>query len=466
MKNMYQHSIGIMGLILCAIFLTTGVAEADLTAQSSSGTVEVLLAGEQTWQALTATMKLNVGDQVRTGPNSAVDLWFEDGSVLNLAEGTQLAVTELNISTAQKSRVARFKLWWGVVTVKITKLAFTENVCEIETDSVVAGVAFAEMTVNHPQNSPQSEIIASQGQVTVRRLVADDRVVNLIGYLTEQEGVQLLLPPTAGSEVFLSVQKILGTIEVQSSAPLSGVRPLFDGLSSFVKIDNDGQSPISAQVEDSTSVLGAQGSATIGIPSDQEMLIATQGETNLVFSIKRRTAAILCEGVYVFLNGGELSFNDENVQSGVPNCFPVLLASQQPSKGKSRALGLEQTEPAATAGITLDGNPVAPNAPQSQAPQTIPGEATVTPIPTPTPIATKTPKSKRTPTPTPTATPTPKSKKTPSASVPVSPTPTPTRTPPPSVSAPPPPPPTPKPVSPPPPPPPPPPPTPASPILP
>lgn len=407
MKHVYQYRIVWIGLLMCAVCLLGSAAEANLTAQSSSGTVEVLRSGEQTWQALTATTKLEVGDQVRTGPNSAVDLWFEDGSVLNLAEGTQLTITELDISTANKTRVARFQLEWGMVTVKITKLAFTENVCEIETDSVVAGVAFAEMTVKHPQNSSESEIVANQGQVTVRRLAADDRVVRLIGSLTEQEGVQLVLPRSVGAEVFLSVQKILGTIEVQSSVPLTDIRPLFDPLGSFVKIDNEGLSPMMAQVQNSSSVLGAQGSATVGIPPDQELLITTQGETDLAFSIKRRTAAILCEGLYVFLNGGELTVNDETVSAGVPNCFPVIQVAQQPepqAEGKGRSL--IQTEPASRDMIgAADEVPVVPGAPQSQSPGTIVVEPS--PTPTPTPTETPTPEPTETPTPTPTPTETP-----------------------------------------------------------
>lgn len=409
MKNMYQHQtiegmghrIGVMCLIVCGLFFGTGVAEANLTAQSSSGTVEVLLAGEQTWQALTASMKLNVGDQVRTGQNSAVDLWFDDGSVLNLAESTQISITELNISTAQKTRVARFKLWWGTVTVKVTKLAFTENVCEIETESIVAGVTFAEMTVTHPQNAPQTEVIARQGQVSVRRLAADDRAVNFVGVLTEQEGINVLLPPSVGTEVFMSVQKILGTIDVQSSSAIVDIHPLFDAFSSFLKIDNKSQTQVAVAIERTISTLDGQTSATIGTPPGQDMLVSASVTTDLAFSIKRRTAAILCEGLYIFLNGGNLSVDDEPVQLGVPNCFPVLLASE-PSEGRGRSL--IQAEPRSSAPASEE-NRVIPNAPQSQSPQSTGIEATPTPIPTPIPTPTRAPGQRRTPTPTPTETP-------------------------------------------------------------
>jgi hypothetical protein len=421
------RNIGVICLILCGFFFGAGVAEANLTAQSSSGTVEVLPAGQQTWEALTASMKLNVGDQVRTGPNSVVDLWFDDGSVLNLAEGTQLSITELNISTAQKTRVARFKLWWGTVTVKVTKLAFTENVCEIETDNVLASVAFAEMIVKYPQNAPQSEIVAQQGQVTVRRIASDDRAVNLVGNLTDQEGIEFLLPPMVGTEVFLSVQKILGTIEVQSSLTVPDILPLFNAFNSFLKIDNEGQQEVAIKIRDNISILGPNTSATVGIPSGQEMRVDPTGETSLVFSIKRRTAAILCEGLYIFLNGGDLSVNDEAVQPGVPNCFPLVLAAEA-GQPRSRTLGQEPLSAAPATGEV----PVIPNAPQSREPQTTEVADTPTPMPTPTPTPEEEEEEEEVePTPTPTKTPRPDPTRTPrpAPACPACPPPPPTATP-------------------------------------
>jgi hypothetical protein len=128
------------------------------------------------------------------------------------------------------------------------------------------------------------------------------------------------------------------------------------------------------------------------------MLVSASVMTDLTFSIKRRTAAILCEGLYIFLNGGNLSVDNEPVQLGVPNCFPVLLVAES-SEGRGRSLIQAEAE-SRSAAPTTGENPVAPDAPQSQAPHSSGIDPTPTPVPT-SPSPTPTRKPKLTPTPTP-----------------------------------------------------------------
>lgn len=394
---------GILTLVLLAGILP--VVAAELAPQSLTGTVEVLLAGQQTWQPLTTTMKLKMGDQVRTGPSSAVDLWFEDGSVLNIAESTQLSITELQVSTAEKSRIARFKLWWGTLTAKVTKLAFDENVCEVETDTVVAGIKFSEMTLIHPANAPQSEVIARQGVISVRRLASDNRMVTFSGLLSEQEGVQVVLPPEAGAEVVIGVQKILGKIELNSMLPLTGIRTLFDAAANFLKLDNASKNAVNVMVQNTVAVLNTQASVTVGIPADQQLVLDTLGETNLSVSLKRRDGTVVCQGLYLFLNGGTMTFSNEELKVGMPNCFPF--GGQQAGAEQPRSRSTIQTQSEGTTRAASQENPVAPDSPVSQSPQ---GSDVATPTPSPTieiPTATPTEEPSPTPTETPTPTPTP-----------------------------------------------------------
>jgi hypothetical protein len=426
-------------VVLIGIVCWTGIiqpvaAEAQLTAQSLNGTVEVLLAGEQTWKPLAEASKLRTGDQVRTSGNSAVDLWFEDGSVINLAEGTQVTITELQVSTAEKSRIARFKLWWGAVTAKVTKLSFDENICEIETDTFLANIKFSEVTITHPANTPQAEVTARQGGVSVRRLTADDRTVTVAGLLSEAEGLQFVLPATVGAEVSLEVQKILGKVVVKSPLALSGVQTLFDAATSFIKIDNNGKAnTLAVNVGGTQAVLLAQASATFGIPNEQQMTFDTVGETDTACSWKRRVGGVVCDnGVYVFLNGGNLNVNEETVKVGVPNCFPFSEVASKPAKGQTRTLSMEkptkQPRPT-TRAIGGQEQPVEPNSPESQTGR---GEDVITPTPvpqvTPTPEPTVTPTPEESPTPEPTVTPEPKATATPTQA-PVQPPPPPTETP-------------------------------------
>ncbi len=407
-------------ILFLGCFLSFSQAEAVLTAQSISGTVEVLLAGEQTWKPLTAAMKLETGDQIRTGRNSAVDLWFEDGSVLNLSEETQLAISQLEISTAQKSRVARFKLWWGTVTAKVTKLAFTENVCEVETDTVVAGVKFSEMTVSHPQNVPQSEVIALQGRIETRQI--GEGIVNVVGRLSDLEEVTFSLD-SKGAGADIDVQKILRKIRVESNNPLRAGRVRFDGSNTLLNVDNPG-APIKLSWQGITATLGS--SAKFGIVG-QEVGWETGDNVNTSFSFESypATLQLICggRGMLAILGEGKVCI-DVNGQPwgclekpGEPNCvLPGERGRGLIQRDQERALPQETPVAGSTPGTDVQG-----------------AEATPTPTPMPTATPTPTPEEEE-PTPTPTPTPTPRPTRTPtpkpiSSSVPSTPRPAPTETP-------------------------------------
>lgn len=331
---------GRAGLILVVVFLGcflwVSQAEAVLTAQSISGTVEVLLTGEQNWKPLTATMKLQTGDQIKTGPNSSVDLWFEDGSVLNLAEGSQLSINQLEVSTVQKSRVARFKLWWGAVTAKVTRLAFTENVCEVETETVVAGVKFSEMTVIQPQNTSQSEVIARQGLIEIRQV--GEGTVNVSAFLSPK-GIKFSLN-RVGVRVLVGVEKILQKISVECNFPIN-IDAVFEGATTLMKLDNLSMAPIQVQAEDAIVELGGGGSASFGNFAGQGVGLSNAEKFDMF--LKAWTGAILCHEYYVFLNGGTATANGQDLPVGQPQCIPLKpMKRMVPEEGRGRAIPMLQ----------------------------------------------------------------------------------------------------------------------------
>jgi hypothetical protein len=331
---------GRAGLIIVIVslgcFLCVSQAEAVLTAQSISGTVEVLLAGEQNWKPLTATMKLQTGDQIKTGPNSSVDLWFEDGSVLNLAEGSQLSINQLEVSTVQKSRVARFKLWWGAVTAKVTKLAFTENVCEVETETVVAGVKFSEMTVIQPQNTSQSEVIAQQGLIEIRQV--GEGTVNVSAFLSPK-GIKFSLN-RVGARVLIGVEKILQKISVECNFPIN-INVVFEGATTLMKLDNMSMAPIQVQAEDAIVELGGGGMASFGYFAGQGVGLSNVEKFDMF--LKPWTGAILCHEYYFFLEGGTATANGQALPVGQPQCIPLKPMKRMiPGEGKARELLMQK----------------------------------------------------------------------------------------------------------------------------
>jgi hypothetical protein len=379
-------------LLYCGCFVFVLQTEAELTAQTINGTVEVLLAGEQTWKPLTTAIQLKTGDQIRTGQGSSVDLWFEDGSVLNLTEGTQLAISQLEVSTTQKSRVARFKLWWGSITAKITKLAFTENVCEVETDVVLAGIKFSEMTVNHPQNTTQYDVIGRQGLLTIQQTA--EGTVNVSGLLSEQEGVTFALN-SVGAKVLLGIQKIVGKITLESNVPLTKGRILLAGEKRLLRVNNTGTSPVNLGLQGMLAMLKTQGAATFGVPQGQDITFETE-QIIAALLFKPRLGIPQCQGLYIFVEEGGVLMNGETLKVGAPNCFPV---GEQPRKARGipKAQGTRALE---EKGKEQPVAPVEPASPEG-------GGRDITPTPTSTPIPTLTPEPTPTDTPEPTPTPTP-----------------------------------------------------------
>lgn len=330
--------IGITVLLAC--LLGAGSAEAVLTPQSISGTVEVLLAGQQAWTPLTASMKLKAGDQIRTGADGSVDLWFEDGSVLNVAQETQLGMNELDISTARKTRVARFKLWWGGVTAKITKLAFDTSAFEVETNTVVAGIKFSEMTVKALKDTSHTEVTASQGAIKVLKI--GEGIANVLGLVDDQDGVAFPLD-TVGTEVLINVQKILRKITVESNAPIRFLRALIGPKDNMLKVDN--ANPASVEVNyagEITTILEQDSAATFGVPGSAELTVSAES-MNASFLFMYRATLLCPTGEYISAEKGSVFINGKKQEPGSFDCIPVT-----GGKKTTRALPAPEEAPART----------------------------------------------------------------------------------------------------------------------
>ncbi len=352
--------IGIIVLLAC--LLCVRPAEAVLTPQSINGTVEMLLAGQQAWTPLTASMKLKAGDQIRTGADGTVDLRFEDDSVLNIARDTQIAISELDVSTPRKTRVARFKLWWGGVTAEVSKLAFDKSAFEVETNTVVAGIKFSKMGVTASKDTSQPNVVtAYQGTIEAKR-VAKDSVssVIIVAWFNEREGLTF---PLGIAKVTIRVQGISQEIGVESSAPIGPLQVLGEGKK-VLKISNDGAAP----VEVNYSGIVAQGGQTqeekLGLPNAEKLRISSDRSMNVTFSRRDRGAVGCPSGFYVLANKGELQVGEQKIPEGSFECIIPI-----PAQGR-RSLSAPPEE-AATRDISQEGVEVweAPPAPDTNDPE-------------------------------------------------------------------------------------------------
>lgn len=410
-KRCYTCTLALWGwlglLIVSGAWLPATSAEATLTPQAMSGAVEVLLSGEQAWKPLTAAMQLKAGDQIRTSPGSAVELWFDDGSLVHLEEATVLTITELEVSIAKKTRIARFSLQKGVVAAKITKLGFTESLCEIETDSVVVEMKFAEVEVKALEGGGQTFVTALQGEIDFTNIREGE--VTVSGLVDEQEGVMLSLSQI-GRKISLGVQRIVRKITLRSDAPLQDIQTMIGERDNTLKVDNAAVAPLEIHYAGFIARVDQNCSATFGIPFLDGLSITSEGNVNCALWFKDR--ATQYEGLYVFADKGPIYVNDKVIETG---SFEYLASDQTQATSRTLAAPQEKT-PAARTLTQPQEQPVVPPAPESDSP-----EGAV--VPTPTPILTPTPEETPTPTPTPEETPTPTPTVTPELPSPPDPTP-------------------------------------------
>lgn len=394
-------------LILVGMWFPTTSAKAALTPQAMSGTVEVFVAGEQAWKPLTAAMQLNAGDQIRTSPGSAVELWFDDGSLVRLEDATLLVITELEISLAKKTRIARFSLQNGTVSAKITKLGFTESLCEIETDTALVDMKFAEVDVKVLEGGGHTLVTALQGELELVKTREGE--VTVYGMLDAQEGMLFPLNKIGG-KMSLGVQRIVRKITLAGEGPLQA-QTLIGDSDNTVKIDNAAMAPLEINYFGSNVVLEQDRAATFGIPFLEELSMTAAGNVNCALWFKDR--ATQYDGLYVFADKGPITANGKTIETGAFELF----ASDQ-AQTRTLAAPAEET-PDARALTQQQEQPVAPPAPESGSPEGA-IEPTPSPTVTPTPTPTEPPEEleETTPAPAPTSTPTP----TPTSS----PTPTPT----------------------------------------
>ncbi len=341
--------IGIIVLLAC--LLCVRPAEAVLTPQSINGTVEMLLAGQQAWTSLTASMKLKAGDQIRTGADGTVDLRFEDDSVLNIARDTQIAISELDVSAPRKTRVARFKLWWGGVTAEVSKLAFDKSAFEVETNTVVARITSSKMGVTASKDTSQPNVVvtAYQGTIEAER-VAKDSVssVTIVAWFNEREGLTF---PLGIAKVAIRVQGISQEIGVESSAPIGPLQVLGEGKK-VLKVNNDG-APIEVNYSGIAARVGQNQAGTFGFPNAEKLRISSDRSMNVTFSRRDRGAVGCPSGFYVLANKGELQVGEQKIPEGSFECIIPIPAqgsrslSAPPEKAATRDISQEEVEPPA-----------------------------------------------------------------------------------------------------------------------
>lgn len=135
----------------------------------ANGTVELLAAGapdDAGWQPAQAGASIQIGDSVRTGPDSTAQLTFPDGSMTGLEPGTEVAVARVDFPQAGGAPIVVLEQRLGQTYNRIQPSPDQSQHFKIETPTAVSAVRGTEFIVD-VGSSGATHIVVIEGVVDV-----------------------------------------------------------------------------------------------------------------------------------------------------------------------------------------------------------------------------------------------------------------------------------------------------------
>jgi hypothetical protein len=136
---------GLFGLGLLGVAATLVATRGSAAAPTGAATVTLTkgtterAAGGGEYSTVAVGAALNEGDRLRTGAASRLELKLKDGSVLRLADKSELKLQSATFGPKEKKHFDA-KLFAGRLWAAVTKLVGTDSTFEVETTNAVAGV--------------------------------------------------------------------------------------------------------------------------------------------------------------------------------------------------------------------------------------------------------------------------------------------------------------------------------------
>jgi len=187
------------------------------------GDVKVLHRGEVDWMAAKLGLEIYQYDTIKTEIKSKVRITFEDGSLLNLSENTQMEIKEHVYTPEEERRTSLFALARGKVRVFCQRFTGKGSRFHVETPTSVIGIRGTKFIIWVVSNE-LTTVICLEDEVFVRN--ADDKVP---GEVVIQENqmtkVGLGVPPVAPS---IAPEELRHQLEIDTTAfkiPPSSAHP-------------------------------------------------------------------------------------------------------------------------------------------------------------------------------------------------------------------------------------------------
>jgi len=185
------HSV----LAALVLLMATAVLAEDVgTVASVRGTATVGRGGASA--PATVGMVVQLGDELRTGPDGQLRVVFRDDSVIDLAESSSMVIDQQVFDPSASSFSSLMRLVSGKARALVGHYYGTPGAAyEVQTPTAVAGVRGTSFLVAYNPDTDATEVIGIRGQIQVRSL--SERVAGTV-YVTAQETTTVFRnqPPT------------------------------------------------------------------------------------------------------------------------------------------------------------------------------------------------------------------------------------------------------------------------------
>lgn len=202
------------------------------TVASLNGSAQLGKEGE--WRPVAISSPVYTGDTIRTGQPGRLRIVFQDDSVLNVGDGSEIVVDEQVFDPAGGSYQSAFRLLRGKLRALVSQYYESPNAgYEIETPTAVAGVRGTEFVLAFDEMKRQTQVVGVDGRVAVNALRGrpGEEVLVTAGELTTvATGAAPTLPRRINENLFRQYIEGLEFIGQGRAESLSADHPLVVGV--------------------------------------------------------------------------------------------------------------------------------------------------------------------------------------------------------------------------------------------
>lgn len=282
---------------------TTGAQQVPVIAQALEGTFETRDPVDGAWKPVTEPANLQAGQEIRTGGIGQAALWLGEWGWVLLHPETQLAVEPLTVGTRSG------------LTCNLRQGDLDLEFFDVP-DSIAFAVQYLDATLS-PQSSRGAATFTTGDRAAEIRIMDGDfdvkqgelAEIQVFGAVENSGEGGIGLRQAANSTLTLRVNQEDRTIRVQSEKPLPAIQTRLGSRDNALRITNNAD-PFVLNSQGNTAIMDQAKQATFLLPSDQDILLTTEGRTDFHLSFRKAAFFAVAEQGPLLVNGQPLAPGD------------------------------------------------------------------------------------------------------------------------------------------------------------